>query len=133
MLQLPIRPHLYNASIKRIKDLAGDGAGDDSSAVAAYLAESASAEPEFQQSIFRYIDESMPEDARKGLLFILNALKCVVPFMKQCHHAPYPNNLITQKHTSDNGNIAHEPARSFSLVTQPLSTHYRYGIGNRYL
>jgi len=75
LLQLPVRPHLYNATLKRVHDLAGDGSGDDSSLVAEYLAESATSEPEFQQHIFRFIAESMNETSRNGLLFILNALK----------------------------------------------------------
>lgn len=75
LLQLPVRPHVFNASAKRVQELAGDGSGTDSSLVADYLAESAAADPEFRQHIFRFISEYMNETERSGLLFILNALK----------------------------------------------------------
>lgn len=122
LLQLPVRPHVYESSINRVRDLAGDGAGDDSSVAAAYLAESAAAEPQFQQCIFRYIAESMPEETRKGLLFILNALKCVPSL-------PPPHPQLILDHLHHPKQIRVMSCRSPPSLYEPQPAHPNNRVG----
>lgn len=74
LLQHPLRGEVFDATAKRIRDLAtADAAASD--VVPAYLAESATAQPEFKEHISRMLAFYMSETATKPLLFILNALK----------------------------------------------------------
>lgn len=73
LLQHPLRSEVFDASAKRIRDLATDAASND--VVPAYLAESASAQPEFKEHMARMLAYYMSETARKPLQFILSALR----------------------------------------------------------
>lgn len=72
LLQHPLRVHVYDAAVKRIRDLARH---ESDETALAYLSESASNHPMFKESIARLVVFYMREEARNGLLFILTALK----------------------------------------------------------
>lgn len=72
LLHHPLRSDVYDNAVKRIQTLAKLDA--DETAVA-YLSESVADHPMFKESIARMVAFSMSEEARNGLLFILNALK----------------------------------------------------------
>lgn len=74
MLQHPLRSDVYDTAVKRIQTLAKLDA--DETAIA-YLSESPAEHPMFRDSIQRMVAFNMSEEARSGLLFILNALKYV--------------------------------------------------------
>lgn len=74
LLQHPLRSEVYDATAKRLRDLSTDDA-PSSDVVPAYLAENATAQPEFKEHMMRLLAFYMTETARKPLLFILSALK----------------------------------------------------------
>ncbi|SMR46624.1 unnamed protein product [Zymoseptoria tritici ST99CH_1E4] len=71
LLQLPVRKELYNPAVSRIANLCPE---NDAGLITAYLGESATTSPQFQEHVFRLINNHMSETDRNGLLFILNAL-----------------------------------------------------------
>lgn len=76
LLQHPLRGEVYDATAKRLRDL--QVSTDEASAsdvVPAYLAENATAQPEFKEHMMRLLAFYMTETSRKPLLFILSALK----------------------------------------------------------
>ena len=73
LLQHPLRSDIYAASRKRLEQLAQ--LREDDGLVASYLGESATSQLEFRHSISRLVNSYLHEEARKGLLLILNALK----------------------------------------------------------
>lgn len=73
LLQHPLRTEVYGAARSRIQQLAG--AQDDEGLVAAYLGESATAQPEFRYAVSRLLAYGMDETARKQLLSVLSLLK----------------------------------------------------------
>lgn len=74
LLQHPLRNDVYDDAARRISDLARLDASNQDLATA-YLGESATAQPEFKDSVQRLIGFYMPDHTRKQLLFILSALK----------------------------------------------------------
>ena len=73
LLQHPLQSSAFDASSKRL-DLVIHREGDVD-LVTSYLGESATAQPDFRRSISRLVNLHLHQDARKGLLFILNTLK----------------------------------------------------------
>ena len=73
LLQHPLRGEVYDATAKRLRDLSTDAASSD--VVPAYLAENATAQPEFKEHMMRMLAFYMTETARKPLAFILSTLK----------------------------------------------------------
>jgi hypothetical protein len=72
LLQHPLGADVY-ASVKgSVQQIAGAPSDD---LVDAYLSENASAQPEFRNSLLRMVGYQMDDAARKGFLFVLNALK----------------------------------------------------------
>lgn len=72
LLQHPLRADEYatvKASVQRIAGAPSDDLID------AYLSENATAQSEFRNSLLRMVGYQMDETAKKGFLFILNALK----------------------------------------------------------
>lgn len=73
-----LRHHLHSTVYDSVKTSLQRGILNDSARdelVVRYLSESATAQVEFRESIRRMLSFHLPEDARKGLLFILSALK----------------------------------------------------------
>lgn len=73
LLQHPLRREIFESASKRIA-LIADRQADDV-LVANYLGESALDHPGFRENVSRLLSHYMDETSRKGLLFILNALK----------------------------------------------------------
>ena len=63
---------MYQASCKRLEH--GIGLPDSNALAASYLAESAFAQTEFKDGLTRLINLQLHEEARKQLIFILDAL-----------------------------------------------------------
>ncbi|KAK4545359.1 hypothetical protein LTR36_003539 [Oleoguttula mirabilis] len=72
LLQHPLRRDVYDASCKRLKRSVGLERAHD--LAQRYLAESATAQPEFRNGVCRLINLYLPNDAQKQLLFVLDAL-----------------------------------------------------------
>ena len=81
LLQHPLRSDVYDSAVKRIQTLANLDADDTA---VAYLSESPAEHPMFRDSIQRMVAFNMSEEARSGLLFILNALKYVKISLQFC-------------------------------------------------
>lgn len=76
LLQHPLRTHVYQAAQNRIAAIAGAAAAESSDdLIGAYMAENATAQPEFRSAVQRLVAYGMDETGRSGLLNILNALK----------------------------------------------------------
>lgn len=73
LLQHPLRRDIYEAASKRIALIAERQADDE--LVAKYLGESALDHAGFRENVSRLLSQYMDETSRKGLLFVLNALK----------------------------------------------------------
>lgn len=72
LLQYPLRADDYASLKDDVQQIAGappDGLID------AYLSENATAQSEFRNSLLRMIGYQMDDTAKKGFLFLLNALK----------------------------------------------------------
>ncbi|CAK3802065.1 Long-chain-alcohol oxidase FAO1 [Lecanosticta acicola] len=73
LLQHPLRDEVYDGAARRIQHLARlDSSNQD--LATSYLQESATAEPEFKDSLQRLVAFYMSDASKKGLLFILSAL-----------------------------------------------------------
>ncbi|KAK1819384.1 hypothetical protein LTR12_006210 [Friedmanniomyces endolithicus] len=72
LLQHPLRGEVYQASRKRLEH--GIGLPDANVLATSYLAESAFAQKEFKDGLTRLINLQLHEEARKQLIFILDAL-----------------------------------------------------------
>ncbi|KAK0280427.1 hypothetical protein LTR91_007088 [Friedmanniomyces endolithicus] len=72
LLQHPLRGEIYRASCKRLEH--GIGLPDGNVLATSYLAESAFTQKEFKDGLTRLINVQLHEEARKQLIFILNAL-----------------------------------------------------------
>ncbi|KAK0933323.1 hypothetical protein LTR29_015121 [Friedmanniomyces endolithicus] len=72
LLQHPLREEIYRASCKRLEH--GIGLPDGNVLATSYLAESAFTQKEFKDGLTRLINVQLHEEARKQLIFILNAL-----------------------------------------------------------
>jgi len=72
LLQHPLRGEVYQASCKRLEH--GIGLPDANVLATSYLAEGAFAQEEFKDGLTRLINLQLHEEARKQLIFILNAL-----------------------------------------------------------
>lgn len=73
LLQHPLRADLYAAAKDRVAHIAGAPLEDG--LIDAYMGENATAQSEFRHSLLRMVGYQMDETAKKGFLFILNALK----------------------------------------------------------
>lgn len=73
LLQHPLRADTYATVKDHVQQLAG--APLDGGLIDAYLSENATAQSEFRNSLLRMVGYQMDEPAKKGFLFILNALK----------------------------------------------------------
>jgi hypothetical protein len=71
LLQHPLRADVYAT----VKDSVQRIAGAPSDLIDAYLSENATAQSEFRNSLLRMVGYQMDDTAKKGFLFILNALK----------------------------------------------------------
>ena len=72
LLQHPLRADEYATVKDSVQRIAG-GPSDD--LIDAYLSENATAQSEFRNSLLRMVGYQMDATAKKGFLFILNALK----------------------------------------------------------
>jgi hypothetical protein len=72
LLQYPLRADEYGSVKDNVQRMAGAPSDD---LIDAYLSENATAQSEFRNSILRLVGYQMDDTARKGFLFILNALK----------------------------------------------------------
>ena len=72
LLQHPLRADEYATAKDSVQRIAGDPSDD---LIDAYLSESATAQSEFRNSLLRMVGYHMDDTAKKGFLFILNALK----------------------------------------------------------
>lgn len=72
LLQHPLRADVYATVKDSVQRIAGAPSHD---LIDAYLSENATAQSEFRNSLLRLVGYQMDETAKKGFLFILNALK----------------------------------------------------------
>ncbi|WPH03347.1 Hypothetical protein R9X50_00622500 [Acrodontium crateriforme] len=72
LLQNPLPPQVYDSLCQRIQQNVGQN--DDQELVAKFMAESATSQPAFQAAITDLVKLYMPDEAKKGLFFILKAL-----------------------------------------------------------
>ncbi|KXL42324.1 MAG: hypothetical protein FE78DRAFT_34565 [Acidomyces sp. 'richmondensis'] len=72
LLQQPVSHHAYESSCSRLERALSIDKGSE--LVKRYLAESATAEPEFKKGISRIVNLYLHSQAKKELLFVLNAL-----------------------------------------------------------
>ena len=72
LLQHPLRNDIYEASCRRLEQ--GEGLEGAQDLAKSYLAESAWAQKDFRDGLTRLVNIQLHEEARKQLLFILNAL-----------------------------------------------------------
>lgn len=73
LLQHPLRADTYATLRDGVQRIAG--APSDNGLVDAYLGENATAQSEFRNSLLRMVGYQMDDTAKKGFIFILNALK----------------------------------------------------------
>lgn len=73
LLQYPLRADTYATLKDGVQRIAG--APSDVGLIDAYLSENATAQSEFRNSLLRMVGYQMDDTAKKGFLFILNALK----------------------------------------------------------
>lgn len=73
LLQHPLRADLYAAAKDRVQQIAGAPLEDD--LIDTYMGENATAQSEFRNCLLRMVGYQMDDTAKKGFLFILNALK----------------------------------------------------------
>ncbi|KAF2160950.1 hypothetical protein M409DRAFT_28555 [Zasmidium cellare ATCC 36951] len=94
LLQHPLRGEVYDATAKRLRDLSTDAASSD--VVPAYLAENATAQPEFKEHMMRLLAFYMTEMSRKPLSFILSTLNTRAGALLLTGHATPLNGLSVQ-------------------------------------
>ncbi|KAK0784301.1 hypothetical protein LTR75_013866 [Friedmanniomyces endolithicus] len=80
LLQHPLRGEVYQASCKRLEH--GIGLPDANVLATSYLAEGAFAQEEFKDGLTRLINLQLHEEARKQLIFILDALGSFTTLVK---------------------------------------------------
>lgn len=73
LLQHPVEKEAYAGASRRIAAIAGPEVSNE--LVDKYLGENAFDQPAFRENVCRLISDNMDETSRKGLLFILSALK----------------------------------------------------------